>query len=242
MCVVNLGASMHMLSKKDLSSQELDTLRRSRNPFTVMTASGEVQTNEEAQVYVHNLDLFVTVQLLDETPPVLSLGKLCSEHKYSYEWKKRRNTTLVQKMGRLITCSMDNFVPLVVPGLSSSSSGSSASTSTPKGQSSSSSESEVTSQHAGERPILTRLPRETVVQQKTRWTRRIQRKAFLTGCSPHIPLTENSDSDASAHVVTSQKHSICTQLPKTGLATSVCRQKLQRFLAEDAVRDLVRVQ
>ena len=37
---------------------------------------------------------------------------------------------------------MDNFVPLVVPGLSSSSSRSSASTSTPKAQSSSSSESE----------------------------------------------------------------------------------------------------
>ena len=33
-----------------------------------VTANGEVQTNEEAQVYVHDLDLFVTVQLLDETP------------------------------------------------------------------------------------------------------------------------------------------------------------------------------
>ena len=74
---VDSGASMYMLSKKDLSSQELDTLRRSRNPTTVMTANGEVQTNEEAQVYVQDLDLFVTVQVLDETPPVLSLGKLC---------------------------------------------------------------------------------------------------------------------------------------------------------------------
>ena len=29
----------------------------------VVTANGEVQANEEAQVYVHYLDLFVTVQL-----------------------------------------------------------------------------------------------------------------------------------------------------------------------------------
>ena len=42
----------------------------------VVTANGEVQTNEEAQVYVHDLDLFVTVQLLEETLAVLSLGKL----------------------------------------------------------------------------------------------------------------------------------------------------------------------
>ena len=78
--------SKHMLSKKDLSSDEMETLQRSRNPTTVVTANGEVQTNEEAQIYVHDLDLFVTVQLLDATPAVLSLGKLRSEHGYSYEW------------------------------------------------------------------------------------------------------------------------------------------------------------
>ena len=75
--VVDSGVSMPMLSKKDLSSDEMDTLRRSRNPTTVVTANGEVETNEEAQVFVHDHDLFVTVQLLGETPAVLSLGKLC---------------------------------------------------------------------------------------------------------------------------------------------------------------------
>ena len=78
MFVVDSRASMHMLSKKDLSSDEMDTLRRSRTPTTVMTPNGEVQTNEEAQVYVQDLDMFVTVQLLDETPAVLSLCMLCS--------------------------------------------------------------------------------------------------------------------------------------------------------------------
>ena len=67
---------MHMLSKKDLSSDEIYFAVRSRTPTTVVTANGEVQTNEEAQVYVQDLDLFVTVQLLEETPADLSLGKL----------------------------------------------------------------------------------------------------------------------------------------------------------------------
>ena len=52
--MVDSGASMHMLSKKDLSSDEMDTLRRSRTPTTVVTANGEVQTNEEAHVYVQD--------------------------------------------------------------------------------------------------------------------------------------------------------------------------------------------
>ena len=67
--VVDSGASMHMVSKKDLNSAELETMRTSRSPTTVMTVNGEVQTREEATVYVKQLDLFVTVMLLQETPP-----------------------------------------------------------------------------------------------------------------------------------------------------------------------------
>ena len=56
----------------------------------VVTANGQVQTNEEAQVYVHDLGLFVTVRLLEDTPAFLSLGKLCEEHGHSYEWVSRQ--------------------------------------------------------------------------------------------------------------------------------------------------------
>ena len=43
--VVDSGASVHMASEKDLNSAELETLRTSRRPTTVMTANGEVRTN-----------------------------------------------------------------------------------------------------------------------------------------------------------------------------------------------------
>ena len=71
---------MHMVGKKDLNSAELETMRMSRNPTTVMTANGEVQTREDATIYVKDLDLFVTVMLLEETPALLSVGKLCEDH------------------------------------------------------------------------------------------------------------------------------------------------------------------
>ena len=53
--VVDSGASMHMISKKDLSDAEMDTLTKSRSPTIVITANGEVQTHEEATVYVKEL-------------------------------------------------------------------------------------------------------------------------------------------------------------------------------------------
>ena len=73
-------ASMHMLSKMDLNSAELETVRVFTNPTQVITANGEAQTNEEATVCVKDLDVHMTVQLLDDTPPVLSLGKRCENH------------------------------------------------------------------------------------------------------------------------------------------------------------------
>ena len=56
--VVDSGASMHMVSTKDLNSVEMETVRASKNPTTVVTANGEVLTKEEATVYVRELDLF----------------------------------------------------------------------------------------------------------------------------------------------------------------------------------------
>ena len=65
---------MHMVSKRDLDSAELETMRTSRCPTTVMTANGEVQTKEEATENLKELDFFVTVMVLEETLAVLSLG------------------------------------------------------------------------------------------------------------------------------------------------------------------------
>ena len=71
--VADSRTSMRLVSKRDLNSAELETMRISRSPTTVMTAKGEVRTREEATVNVKVLDFFMTVMLLEETPAVLSL-------------------------------------------------------------------------------------------------------------------------------------------------------------------------
>ena len=138
--VVDSGASMHMIRKKDLSDAEMDTLTTSCSPTIVITANGEVQTHEEATVYVKELDIFLTMKVLENTPAVVSLGKLCDENGYSYEWIHGQKPHLILN-GIRIPCNTENFVPIVVPGLSSSSSGSSSTSRTPMRQESHSSSS-----------------------------------------------------------------------------------------------------
>ena len=131
---------MHMISKSDLSDAEMDTVTKSCSTKIVTTANGEVQTHEEATVCAKELDIFLTMKVLDNTPAVLSLGKLCDENGYSYEWINGQKPHLI-KDGIRIICNTENFVPIVVPGLTSSSSTSSSSSRTPIKQESHSSSS-----------------------------------------------------------------------------------------------------
>ena len=61
------------------------------------------------------------MKVLEDTPAVLTLGKLCDEHGYSYEWINGQKPHLIKNGIRIHT---ENFVPIVVPGLSTSSSSS----------------------------------------------------------------------------------------------------------------------
>ena len=137
--VVDSWASMHMVSEKDVNSAEMAITRTSRSPTTVMTANGELRTNREATIYVKQLDLFGKVILLQETPAVLSLGKLCDKHGHTYHWKSGQNPHLI-KNGKRIDCNISNYVQFVVPGISASSS-----STTPSSASSPSSSQESTS-------------------------------------------------------------------------------------------------
>ena len=131
---------MHMISKKDLRDAEMDTLTKSCSPTIVLTANGEVQTHEEATVYVKELDIILTLKVLDNTPAVLSLGKLCDKNGYSHEWINGQKPHLIIDGIRII-CNTENFVPIVVPGLTSSSASSSTSRTPMKQESHSSSSS-----------------------------------------------------------------------------------------------------
>ena len=112
--VVDSGASMHMVSRKDLNSVEMEIVRVSKSPTTVVTASGEVPTREEAPVCVKQVDLVVKVMLLEETPAVLPWETLWGSWVY-IQWISGQKPHLIRNSKR-IDCNISNYVPFVVPG------------------------------------------------------------------------------------------------------------------------------
>ena len=89
---------------------------------------------EKKRRYMHlkQLDSFVKIMLLEETPAVLSLVKPFEEHGYTYHWNSSQNHI---RNGKRIDCKISNCVPLKVPGLSASSSSTSLSPTSPSSSS-----------------------------------------------------------------------------------------------------------
>ena len=84
--VVDSGASMHMQSKKDLSSDEMETLRVFRTPTTVVTAMGKCR-----QTRRHKCTFKISI-----CSSLCNDSKKRSEHGCSFKWKKRRNSNIGQ--------------------------------------------------------------------------------------------------------------------------------------------------
>jgi hypothetical protein len=52
----------------------------------LQTANGEVDASNEADVFMHQMGLNTKAIVFDETPSVLSLGRLCTEQGCGFQW------------------------------------------------------------------------------------------------------------------------------------------------------------
>ena len=60
-------------------------------------------------MYVEELDIILTMKFLDNTPAVLSLGRLCDENGYSYEWINGQKPHLIKDGIRTICNTEKSF-------------------------------------------------------------------------------------------------------------------------------------
>ena len=84
-------ASLHRMRKDALTRGEENPTRRSDRKTVIMTAGGLAESTEEAAVCAHDLDLFVTAMLLENSLGVLSLGVLCEDLELAPVIGKREN-------------------------------------------------------------------------------------------------------------------------------------------------------
>ena len=83
-------------------------------PIPITTANGEVKVHAQVRVYVKELEIYVWAYVLDCDVAVLSLGMLCDEEGFTYQWVPNLPPTLVRD-DFSVTCYPSNNVPIIFP-------------------------------------------------------------------------------------------------------------------------------
>ena len=78
------------------------------------TANGKTTSTHEVKVYIVELDLYLWASILTNSPCLISMGKLCREHGFTFT-QVGASTPFLQK-GRLkVECQTHFDVPLINP-------------------------------------------------------------------------------------------------------------------------------
>ena len=110
--IVDSGASFHMVDKKSLSHKEKKQMRKIAHPLLLSTANGLVWATWETCIYIHELEIEVWVILLENTPAVLSLGKLITQNGFNYTWN-HGEVPILHKDNLKVHCYPSNDVPFI---------------------------------------------------------------------------------------------------------------------------------
>jgi len=110
--MIDSGATYHLISHYHLTEQEKHNRRLVPQPIPLSTANKVIYARWETDIYVPELGIEVTVYILDNCPPVLSLGQLIQQHHYDYFWIHNQQPYL-QKDGYRIYCTPVNNVPFL---------------------------------------------------------------------------------------------------------------------------------
>ena len=110
--VIDSGASYHLIGYKQLTRKEKGAIRPVQEPYRIQSANGIVDVDKEVKIFVPALNISVWAQLMQDCPPVLSLGRLCSRQGWNYQWLNGRKPTL-SKGTRRITLTPNHDVPMV---------------------------------------------------------------------------------------------------------------------------------
>ena len=78
--------------------QNLELFVYPETPQRVITAGGEVQTNEDG---TRDLDLFLTVQFLEDIPTTFFRGHFREDHGVPLEWLEGPTPNLIQNFWKL---------------------------------------------------------------------------------------------------------------------------------------------
>ena len=82
--MVDSGASFHTIDPKDLTASERSHITTREIPICLDTATGPIEVTQSVEIFYEPLNEWLDCLILEDSPGLLSLGKLVGERFYGY--------------------------------------------------------------------------------------------------------------------------------------------------------------
>ena len=100
--LVDSGSGDHLASRGTTPSSILKLASKSENPLLLQTANGLIEADTEVPFWIASLSLEVKALLRENTPEVLSTGRLVEDHEFSFFWIHGHKPYFLGPDGRVI--------------------------------------------------------------------------------------------------------------------------------------------
>ena len=111
--LVDSGSEQDLVSENMLATVKAADRRASDVPISLLTANGQTQATEVANVTIPSLMEPCTPYILEQSPAVLSVGLKCMEQGYDFLWFANQKPLLVRPDGKVIELRIDGHVPML---------------------------------------------------------------------------------------------------------------------------------
>jgi hypothetical protein len=95
--LMDTGSGVDIVSRASVAGCKRFVTKNSG--ITLMTANGELDASDEIEVYIKCVDTHVRLLVLDDSPNVLSTGKLCVDQGWGFLWHPFSKTPYMTKPG-----------------------------------------------------------------------------------------------------------------------------------------------
>ena len=111
--IMDTGATDHKVRRGEVMDVPGVRLQKREVPMKYEAAGGAVLSWFSALVPVPSLEMEITAAVLDNSPNVLSIGRLVMYEGFTFVWPRWKKPYLTSPNGRRIGCRVENLVPFI---------------------------------------------------------------------------------------------------------------------------------
>ncbi|KAI4258793.1 MAG: hypothetical protein L6R35_007468, partial [Caloplaca aegaea] len=111
--IVDTGAGSDIIGRNLIRKSWLPHVTDMDTTYRVSTANGVTEVDKKMDLYVPVLREVVQPMVMDENPPLMSVGKRCMEHDYEFHWYPKQAPYFISPDKETITLEVENSVPLL---------------------------------------------------------------------------------------------------------------------------------